>query len=88
MLHVVLKVWGMLLGCGFWFVQQPPHSQFSEGARHHLCMDEWNQPTPFCRLLSLTQAVWGKLTPTVLALVMGMRAQSLDVLSHYSMFHL
>ena len=23
-----------------------PHSQFSEGTRTHLCMDEWNRPTP------------------------------------------
>ena len=23
-----------------------PHSQFGEGARPHLCMDEWNRPTP------------------------------------------
>ena len=27
-----------------------PHSQFGEGARPHLCMDEWNRPTPiWCR---------------------------------------
>ena len=25
---------------------EAPHSQFGEGARPHLCMDEWNQPTP------------------------------------------
>ena len=24
-----------------------PYSQFSEGARPHLCMDEWNRLTPF-----------------------------------------
>ena len=24
-----------------------PHSQFGERARPHLCMDEWNHPTPF-----------------------------------------
>ena len=24
---------------------EAPHSQFSEGARPHLCMDEWNRPT-------------------------------------------
>ena len=33
-----------------------PHSQFGEGARPHLCMDEWNRPTPVRRRLSLTQA--------------------------------
>ena len=37
-----------------------PHSQFGEGARPHLCMDEWNHPTPVLRWLSLTQAAWGK----------------------------
>ena len=32
-----------------------PHSQFNEGARPHLCMDEWNRPTPVRRRLSLTR---------------------------------
>ena len=35
---------------------EAPHSQFGEGARPHLCMDEWNCPTPVRRRLSLTQA--------------------------------
>ena len=35
---------------------EAPHSQFGEGARSHLCMDEWNRPTPVHRRLSLTQA--------------------------------
>ena len=39
-----------------------PHSQFGEGARPHLCMDEWNRPTPVHRRLSLTQAARGKLS--------------------------
>ena len=30
------------------------HSQFGEGARPHLCMHEWNRPTPVHRRLSLT----------------------------------
>ena len=34
---------------------EAPHSQFGEGARPHLCMDEWNRPTPVRRRLSLTQ---------------------------------
>ena len=38
---------------------EAPHSQFGEGARPHLCMDEWNRPTPVCRWLSLTQAARG-----------------------------
>ena len=44
-----------------------PHSQFGEGARPHLCMDEWNRPTPVRRRLSLTQAARGKPIPTGLA---------------------
>ena len=48
---------------------EAPHSQFGEGARPHLCMDEWNRPTPVRRRLSLTQAARGKPIPTGLALV-------------------
>ena len=33
---------------------EAPHSQFGEGARPHLCMDEWNCPTSVRRRLSLT----------------------------------
>ena len=40
---------------------EAPHSQFGEGARPNLCMDEWNRPTPVRRPLSLTQAARGKL---------------------------
>ena len=43
---------------------ETPHSQFGKGARPHLCMDEWNRPTPVRRRLSLTQAARGKLIPT------------------------
>ena len=64
------------------------HSQFSEGARPHLCMDKWNCPTPVHRWLSLTQAAWGKLIPTGLALVSGTKARSLEAFSQYSAFHL
>ena len=46
---------------------EAPHSQFGEGARLHLCMDEWNRPTPVRRRLSLTQAARGKPIPTGLA---------------------
>ena len=35
---------------------EAPHSQFGEGARAHLGMDEWNRPTPVHVRLSLTQA--------------------------------
>ena len=37
-----------------------PHSQFGEGARPHLCMDERNCPTPVLKRLSLTEAARGK----------------------------
>ena len=60
---------------------EAPHSQLGEGARPYLCMDEWNRPTPICRRLSLTQAIWDKPNPTGLVLAMGMKAQSLDVFS-------
>ena len=67
---------------------EAPHSQFGEGARLHLCMDEWNCSTPVRRRLSLTQAARGKLIPTGLASVRGTKAQSLQVPSQYSVFHL
>ena len=55
---------------------EAPHSQFGEGARPHLCMDEWNRSTPVRRRLSLTQAARGKPIPTGLALVSGTKARS------------
>ena len=67
---------------------EAPHLQFSEGARPHLCMDEWNCPTPVCRRLSLTQAAQGKPIPTGLAPVLGTKAQSREAFSKYSAFHL
>ena len=56
---------------------EAPHSQFGKGARPHLCMDEWNRPTPVRRRLSLTQAARGKPIPTGLAPVSGTKARSL-----------
>ena len=50
-----------------------PHLQFGEGARSHLCLDNWNWPTPVRRRLSLTQAARGKLIPTGLVLVLGIK---------------
>ena len=67
---------------------EAPHSQFGEGARLHLCMDEWNRPTTNRRRLSLTKAAWGKPIPTSLAPVSGTKARSLEVFSQYSVFHL
>ena len=63
---------------------EAPQSQFGEGARPHLCMDEWNRPTPVRRRLSLTQAARGKLIPTGLAPVSGTKARSLEAFSQYS----
>ena len=67
---------------------EAPHSQFGEGARPHLCMDEWNRLTPVRRRLSLTQAARGKPIPTGLTLVPGTKARSLEAFSQYSAFHL
>ena len=36
---------------------EAPHSQFDEGARPHLCMDEWNRPTPCWWLNSVLVAL-------------------------------
>ena len=47
-----------------------------------------NCPTPVHRQLGLTQAAWGKLIPTGLALVLGTKAWSLEAFSQYSAFHL
>ena len=67
---------------------EAPHSQFDEGARPHVCMDEWNCPTPARRRLSLTQAARNKPIPTGLALVPGTKARSLKAFLQYFIFHL
>ena len=67
---------------------EAPHSQFGEGARPHLCMDEWNRPTPVRGPLSLTQAARGKPIPIGLAPVPGTKTRSLEAPSQYSVFHL
>ena len=64
------------------------YSQFGEEARPHLCMNEWNHPTPVCSRLSLTQAARGKPIPTGLAPVPGTKTRSLEVFSQYFVFHL
>ena len=84
----MLDVWRTLLERGMRFCSEAPHSQFGEGARPHLCLHEWNHSTPVRRRLSLTQPVRGKLTPTGLALVLGIKTQSLEVFLQYSAFHL
>ena len=67
---------------------EAPRSQFGEEAKPHLCMDEWNCPTPVRKRLSLTQAARGKPIPTGLAPVSGRKARSLKAFSQYSVFHL
>ena len=67
---------------------EAPHLQFNKGARPHLCMDEWNRPTPVRKRLSITQAARGKPIPTDLAPVSGTKARSLEAFSQYSVFHL
>ena len=64
------------------------HSQFAEGARPHLCMDEWNRPTPFLKRLSLTQAAQDRPIPAGLAPVLGTKIRNLEAFSQYSAFHL
>ena len=64
-----------------------PHSQFAEGARPHLYMDEQKRPMPERRRLSLTQAALGRPIPKSLVLTMGMKAWSADVFLEYSMSH-
>ena len=64
------------------------HSQFGEGARPHLCMDEWNRPAPVRRRLILTQAARGKPIPTGLAPAPGTKARSMEAFSQSSVFHL
>ena len=67
---------------------ETPHSQFDEGARPHLCLDEWNCPTPVCMRLSLTQTARGKPILTGLVLVLGTKARSLEAFLQYSVLHL
>ena len=54
---------------------EAPQSQFGEGARPHLRMNEWNRPIPVRRQLSLIQVVRGKFILTGLALVLGMKTR-------------
>ena len=73
-----------------------PHSQFDEGVRPHLCMGEWNRPTPVLKRLSLTQAARDKPITTGQAPVLGtkaflqvlLQAFFLEVFLQYSAFHL
>ena len=59
---------------------EAPHLQFGEGARPHLCMDEWNRPTPVRRRLSLTQAARVKPIPTGLAPISDTKTRIFTIL--------
>ena len=63
------------------------HSQFGEGARPHLCMDEWNRPTPVLKRLSVIQAARDKPIPTGLVPVLSTKTRSLETFLQYSAFH-
>ena len=78
-LHVVPDM--VLLERGLRYLQR-------RRTRNYLHMDEWNRPTPVRRRLSFTLVVWGKLNPIGLALVLGIKVRSLDVLPHHSVMHL
>ena len=64
------------------------HVRSAEGARSYLLKDELNHLTPVPRRLTLIQAVGGKLILTNLILVIGIKAQNLNVLLQYSVFYL
>ena len=87
-LHVVPDVYGHAVSTWSAVCSEARHSQFGEGAGPHLCMDEWNRPTPVRRRLSLTQAARGKPISTGLAPVRGTKTRSLEALLQYSAFHL
>ena len=67
---------------------EAPHLQFGEGARPHLCIHEWNRPTPVRRRLILTQTARGKPIPTGLVPVLSTKTRILKVFSQYPVFHL
>ena len=64
-----------------------PHSQFGEKTTEFV-VGQWNHPTVVRKQLRQAQVVQGKLNPTGLALILGIKARSLDVFSQYSVFHL
>jgi len=51
-----------LLRNSMWSVvcSSAPHLQFAEGTKPHLCIVEWNSPTPVRRRFSLTQEGLGR----------------------------
>ena len=67
---------------------EAPHLQFGEGARPHLCMNEWNHPTPVLKGLSSTHAARGKPIPTGLVPVLGTKTRILEASLQYTAFNL
>ena len=88
--QTLCSIWCLMYMYRIWSVvcSRVPHLEFSEGAKPYLCMDKLNHQNQYTGDLSFNEAVWGKLNPTGLALVNGIKAWSLDVLSQYSAFHL
>ena len=79
-------VWGTLLERGLRFVQGRRTCN-SVKERDPICALTMESPNTSSQAVHLTQAVRGKLIPTNLTLVMGMKSRSLDALSQYSVFH-
>ena len=67
---------------------ETPHSQFGEGARPHLCMDEWNRPNTSPQEVELNPSCSRQAHPKGLALVLDIKTRSLEIFSQYSAFHL
>ena len=65
-----------------------PHSSFDEGARPHLCMDEWNRPKLVLKRLSLSQAARHKPIPTGMVPVLDTKTRILEAFSQLFAFHL
>ena len=56
-----------------------PHSQATKEVLPHLCKQERKRPTPVWRRLSRTQALFGRVTPRVGAIVRDENAESCGV---------
>ena len=91
-LQTSFSMWCPMYGARYWNVVcglfRGAALPIGQGARPHLCTDEWNCPTPVLKRLSLTQAARDKLIPTGLPPVLGTKTRSLKKFSQYSAFHL
>ena len=71
--YVVPDVWGTLLGNSRGLFKSVALAIRWKSYRPHLCIDEWNRPTPVCKRLSQIQAVRGKFNLTGLVLFIDMK---------------